>query len=308
MSYIEGLVSVIIPTYKRADKLKRAIDSVLRQTYSNFEILVVNDNEIGDEYTENLKNLISKITDSRVYLIMQERHINGAAARNAGIRASKGEYIAFLDDDDLWNERKLEHQVETLLSLDESYGAVSTLFRSFQDNQIISRSLPYKDGHIWEAILLRNVEVTTCSVLIRHAVLDEAGYFDENLSRHQEVQLLSYLTHRYKIHLLKEYLLFVDAWGENNPDSRKLIKCKKDFLKSVKPLIDELPPRRQRRIVTMHQFEVAYVFLKEKNYLKAARYIMPLLKDPVALYYGVLRTINRARGKWNHGQHYHTSI
>ena len=91
MSYIEGLVSVIIPTYKRADKLKRAIDSVLRQTYSNFEILVVNDNEIGDEYTENLKNLISKITDSRVYLIMQERHINGAAARNAGIRASKGE-------------------------------------------------------------------------------------------------------------------------------------------------------------------------------------------------------------------------
>ena len=58
MSYIEGLVSVIIPTYKRADKLKRAIDSVLRQTYSNFEILVVNDNEIGDEYTENLKNLI----------------------------------------------------------------------------------------------------------------------------------------------------------------------------------------------------------------------------------------------------------
>ena len=54
MSYIEGLVSVIIPTYKRADKLKRAIDSVLRQTYSNFEILVVNDNEIGDQNSGRL--------------------------------------------------------------------------------------------------------------------------------------------------------------------------------------------------------------------------------------------------------------
>lgn len=308
MSYVEGLVSVIIPTYKRADKLKRAVDSVVRQTYPNLEVLVVNDNEADDEYTKSLKRLFSEFTDPRVHLIMQERHINGAAARNTGIKVSKGEYIAFLDDDDLWDKRKLKRQVDTLSSLDESYGAVSTLFKSFLDDQIISRSLPYKDGRIWEDILLRNVDVTTCSVLIRHTALDEVGYFDENLSRHQEIQLLSYLTHRYKIHLLREYLLFVDAWGENNPDSGKLLKCKKEFLRSVRPLIKELPPKRQRRIVTMHQFEVAYVFLKEKKYSKAARYTEPLLKDPVALYYGVSRIIKRARGKWNYGQHHHTGV
>lgn len=308
MSYVKGLVSVIIPTYKRSDKLKRAIDSVTRQTYSDLEVLVVNDNEVEDEYTQDLKRLFSNISDPRVHLIMQEKHINGAAARNAGIKASKGEYIAFLDDDDLWDKRKLKWQVDILSSLDGSYGAVSTLFQSFLDNKIISSSLPYKDGYIWEDILLRNVDVTTCSILVRHTALDEAGYFNESLSRHQEVQLLSYLTHEYKIYLLKEYLLFVDAWGENNPDSHKLLRCKKDFLRSVKPLMNELPARRQRRIVTMHQFEVAYVFLKEKNYSKAVRYISPLLKDPVALYYGVLRIIKRTRGKWNYGQHYHSGV
>ncbi len=308
MSYIQGLVSVVIPTYKRADKLKRAIDSVIGQTYPDLEILVVNDNEADDEYTERLKKIFADITDSRVRLVMQEKHINGAAARNAGIKASKGEYIAFLDDDDVWAKRKIERQVDTLSSLDESYGAVSTLFRSFLDHKVISRSLPYRDGCIWEDILLRNVDVTTCSILIRRRALDETGYFDESLSRHQEVQLLSYLAHRYKIYLLKEYLLYVDAWGENNPDSRKMLKCKKDFLRSVKPLMEELPPRRRRRIVTMHQFETAYVFWKEKNYPKAAGYIRPTLKDPVACYYAVLRMIKRMRGKMNHGQYHNTCV
>lgn len=308
MDYIQGLVSVVIPTYKRADKLKRAIDSVIGQTYPDLEILVVNDNEADDEYTKRLKEIFADIKDPRVRLIMQDAHINGAAARNAGIKAAKGEYIAFLDDDDVWAKRKIERQVDTLSSLDESFGAVSTLFRSFLGHKVISRSLPYKDGCIWEDILLRNVDVTTCSILIRRRALDETGYFDENLLRHQEVQLLSYLAHRYKIYLLKEYLLYVDAWGENNPDSGKMVKCKKDFLRSVKPLMDELPPRRRKRIVTMHQFEAAYVFWKEKNYPKAAGYLRPMLKDPVACYYAVLRMIKRMRGKMSHGQYHHTCV
>ena len=148
MNYIEGLVSVIIPTYKRADKLLRAVNSVINQTYAKLEILVVNDNENNDDYTKELINIISTITDPRVQLVFQEKHINGAAARNAGIKRAKGEYIAFLDDDDYWDKRKIEKQIEAFKGLDESYGAVSTMFRSFLDDKIISKSLPYKDGYI----------------------------------------------------------------------------------------------------------------------------------------------------------------
>ena len=110
--YTQGLVSVIIPTYKRADKLLRAINSVCNQTYENLEILVVNDNENDDQYTKELLVLFENITDPRVRLVFQERHINGAAARNAGIKKAKGEFIAFLDDDDIWMENKVQRQID----------------------------------------------------------------------------------------------------------------------------------------------------------------------------------------------------
>ena len=95
--YVQGLVSVIIPTYRRSDMLDRAIKSVLNQTYDNIELLLVNDNIPNDEYSQALLDRVKIYeTDDRFRLILQEKHINGAAARNAGIKEAKGEYIAFL--------------------------------------------------------------------------------------------------------------------------------------------------------------------------------------------------------------------
>ena len=102
--YTPGLVSVVIPTYKRSDTLERAINSVHNQTYRDIEILVVDDNVPGDAYSQSVKRLIDRLAYDNVTLVTQPRHINGAAARNAGIRKSKGEYISFLDDDDSLEE------------------------------------------------------------------------------------------------------------------------------------------------------------------------------------------------------------
>lgn len=297
MKYQKGLVSVIIPTYKRADKLKRAIESVCKQTYKNIEVLVVNDNENNDEFTKELLSLFETITDSRVELVFQERHINGAAARNAGIKKAKGEFVAFLDDDDIWADNKIQRQIDAFELLDESYGAVSTLFSSFLDNKIISKSIPYKDGYIWENILLRRCDVTTCSIMIRHEALDETGYFDESLKRHQEIQLLSFLSKKYKIYLLKEYLLFVDAWGENNPNSDRIIKIKQDFFKSISPLLEDLPKNRRKRVFIMHNFEIAFVFFREKKLVQCMKYLIPLFSSPVTLYYAIERVAIRYKSK-----------
>lgn len=120
--YIAGLVSVVMPTYKRSEMLSRAIDSVLAQTYTNIELLLVNDNEPGDEFTKDLQQRVAVYsTDSRFKLILQEKHVNGAVARNVGIRQAKGEYIAFLDDDDWWEPNKLEEQIKELSRLDDSW-------------------------------------------------------------------------------------------------------------------------------------------------------------------------------------------
>lgn len=101
INMISGLVSVIIPTYKRPNMLGRAIDSVLGQSYTNIEVVVVDDNSDGDKYRlETIQYMERYANDYRVKYIKHKTNQNGSAARNTGIQNSVGEYIAFLDDDD----------------------------------------------------------------------------------------------------------------------------------------------------------------------------------------------------------------
>ena len=137
MSYLKGLVSVVIPTYKRSEMLQRAIESVLGQTYENIECIVVNDNNPGDDFSQILYGTIDKFKDDkRFHFLEQKIHKNGAAARNVGIRYAHGEYIAFLDDDDFWDIEKIEEQVAVLNNLPSDYGAVSCLMRLYRKGKI----------------------------------------------------------------------------------------------------------------------------------------------------------------------------
>lgn len=101
--WVVGLVSVIIPTYKRPQMLGRAIDSVLSQNYENLEVVVVDDNTDDDEFRlETIRFMAKYASDSRVKYIKHRINQNGSSARNSGILHAKGEYIAFLDDDDFF--------------------------------------------------------------------------------------------------------------------------------------------------------------------------------------------------------------
>ncbi|PJA63262.1 MAG: glycosyl transferase, partial [Candidatus Portnoybacteria bacterium CG_4_9_14_3_um_filter_44_9] len=99
-------VSVIIPTCNRPDLLPRAIKSVLSQIYQDFEIIVVDD---GDK--RSAENVVRQFKDNRIKYIKHVERKGGAAARNTGIKAAQGEFIAFLDDDDEWLPKKLEIQM-----------------------------------------------------------------------------------------------------------------------------------------------------------------------------------------------------
>ena len=103
------LVSVIIPTFRRATFLPRVIETVRRQTHRNIEILVIDDGSPDDT-----SSVVKAIPDSRIRYIRHEANMGVSAARNTGIREAKGEYIAFIDDDDEWREDKLEKQIKAL--------------------------------------------------------------------------------------------------------------------------------------------------------------------------------------------------
>ena len=297
MEYVKGKVSVIIPTYKRSDTLLRAIKSVVGQTYKDIEILVVDDNEPGDEYSVAIAELINSLDYQNLHLVTQERHINGAAARNAGIRRAVGEYIAFLDDDDLWMPNKIEMQVDMLSKLDESYGGVSTrkiyYFNGKQDH--ISEVWKENKNQNFD-IMSKRLNVSTCTLLLRHDCLDKAGYFDEKLKRHQEVQLLSYFTSMYKIGFVNELLTIIDCSDVGNrPTSKNLLKFKNDYFESIKPVLEKYSKHKKKLVIAHNMTEVAWVFYREGNKVKGLFMLLKYLIYPSVLFAFIKRVLNKKK-------------
>lgn len=269
--YISGLVSVIMPTYKRSEKLTRAIESVLGQTYANLELLLVNDNEPDDGFSRELLQRVSVYrSDERFKLILQEKHINGAVARNVGIRQAQGEYIAFLDDDDWWKPNKIERQVACLSQLDTIWGCVSCRIEQYYEEKLIATLPKYRDGYVYKEILMLNCDFATGTLLFRHDALDATSYFDENLLRHQDYQLLVNFTYKYKLYQMDECLHCCDISDTmNRPDPYKLIEHKKRFFASVATIIDTMSKREKTCMYCIHKFEVGYLFYRSKKYFKA---------------------------------------
>jgi len=171
-------VSVIIPTYNYARFIEQAIESVLVQSYRDFEIIVVDDGS-----TDNTEEVVAKF-DNRVHYIRQANR-GPNAARNTGIRAARGEFIAFLDADDLWLPEKLALQIELAAARPEAgliYGGI-LLFDSA--TQAVIGYAPLSRLH--EGWVMRHLYmdqfVTSPTPLIRREVFEQVGIFDERCMR-----------------------------------------------------------------------------------------------------------------------------
>jgi glycosyltransferase involved in cell wall biosynthesis len=131
------LISIIIPTYNRASYLLETVNSILEQTYSKFEIIIVSDGS-----TDNSKDLITKLNHSSIQFIELDRNYGyPAKARNEGIKVSKGDYIAFCDDDDLWEKDKLEKQINIVNC---GYNFVFTNYKFLEESKSFMKSLYLK--------------------------------------------------------------------------------------------------------------------------------------------------------------------
>jgi len=268
------LVSCVIPTYKRSDTLKRAVDSVLRQTYQKIEILVVDDNEQGSEDSQQVAELVASFDNKKVKIVLQKKHINGAEARNAGIRASSGEFIAFLDDDDEWLPEKLEKQM-AILDADSTIDGVSCLYNELSDGKVFHSCPPYSGDGLHKKVFQREVAVFTSTILLRKKALLEAGLFDNTLRRHQDLQLLLDFTKDHKMNVLNEYLVNLHSdSGINRPSYERLVTIKKDFFRAVAPHLKLYSKSEQHQIKAAHLFELAFGAIKEHKWLTALGHIL----------------------------------
>ncbi|WP_347134060.1 glycosyltransferase family 2 protein [[Clostridium] symbiosum] len=270
---IKGLVSCIVPTYKRPDLIIGAIESILEQTYVNLEVLVIDDNEPYDQYSIETKKKINLMTDRRVRYIQQEHHVNGAKARNIGIENAHGEYVAFLDDDDRWCRDKLEKQVD-FLENNKDYAGVSCLYIYYRNGQLIRKNPVYTDENLHRKVLERSVSVGTCTLLLKKEVLDQTDYFNVNLNRHQELQLILDFLIKGKIGIIQEYLVKGNMdFGENRANATNVVEYKQAFFDAVKKHFDIYDNKIQKNIYAAHYFEIILVALRNKNLKLVIKYL-----------------------------------
>jgi glycosyltransferase involved in cell wall biosynthesis len=197
-------VSVVIPTHNRAEFLPRAIDSVLKQSFQDFELVVVD-----DASTDATAQVRDKFHDIRIHWLRHDRPRGGAAARNTGIIHSRGEYVAFLDDDDEWYPDKLARQMEVMLGSEPQVGAVYTGYVIVDSTRgvVRGRMVPTRRGNLHNKLLESNPIGGTSSVLLKRSSLEKVGLFDESLPSFQDYDLWIRISRDFQFDYVQEPLL-----------------------------------------------------------------------------------------------------
>jgi glycosyltransferase involved in cell wall biosynthesis len=266
----KGLVSVIIPTYKRNDMLDRAIISVLNQTYKNIEVIVVDDNNNDSVYREKTEEIMQKYSNnSNVIYIKHAENKNGAAARNTGIANSQGDYIAFLDDDDEFCEDKILLQVDRLSKLDDSWGGIYCACQLYTDGIEIRKLMNFTEGNICKELLLMDNSIYAGSTfLVRRKVIEELEGFDESFTRHQDWELLVRFFRKYKIAYVNEILVKIHTDSDINriTNAENMEKLELKYLDTFINDISQFSIEIQNLIFKNHYYPIIMAYISNRKY------------------------------------------
>ena len=201
-------VSVIIPIYNRAHLVGRSIQSVLNQTYKDFEIIVVDDGS-----TDNTEDTIREFQkkDKRIKYIRRKKNKGSSAARNTGIKAAGGEYIAFQDSDDEWLPEKLKKQIDVFKNISSEVGIIySDMWRIVGNKKkyFYSPEIMSEDKIIYEQSLdyrVANIGIQTA--LLKKKIFNKVGMFDEEFHRFIDLEFFIRLSKHYHFYHIKEPLV-----------------------------------------------------------------------------------------------------
>lgn len=292
------LVSVVIPTYKRPDTLTRAIDSVLAQTYPNVEVLVVDDNNPNTEgrlFTEEIMSAYEN--NDRVKYIKHSHNKNGSAARNTGARSSKGEYVAFLDDDDEYTPLRIESMLKRFSELPSDYGACYSryLFRMPDGKQISSKEK--REGSLFKEALMKDLIIGFGSNnLVKRVAYDAIGGFDETFKRNQDHEFLIRLLQQYKLGYCDELGLIINVHLEQRKE--KIEDTLNHYAETFKPIVETLPVDIQKEFYKKININLfVHYFRTEHNYKKAWNLVsqgkISFIDAIVTLWKGAIKILKR---------------
>lgn len=224
-------VSVIIPTFNRAGLIGRAIKSVLAQTYSNFEIIVIDDCSL-----DNTVDVVGSVVDARIKFIRHSVNKGPAASRNTGLNNSRGDFITFLDSDDEWLPEKLAYQLDVFRKETEKVGLVFTNgFNESGNAMAITDAVPsgiYYDHRRDKFYPLRKLITPPSGWMLPVEIVKQIGYFEETMINWDDGDYLVRIAYEFPLYFLNSNLVVWHSSGEHvNAMSRNLVDGKEIFLK-----------------------------------------------------------------------------
>jgi len=286
---MKASVSVIIPTCNRSTLVTRAIESVLSQTYTDFECIIVD-----DASNDNTYEVVNSYSDDRLICFRHDTNLGASAARNTGIKHSKGNFIAFLDDDDEWLSTKLEKQVKLIRSLSDKVGMIHCWMDYFgQNGRIIKEHHSVLRGHVFPCVIDRQRMGGCPTLLVRRKVIERIGWFDESLPRGNDGDFIRRVCRQYEVDYVPEVLVKVYT---NHGDERISDKNKKSIMNALKGQkiklekfsreLSQLPKQKANIYVYIgnHYAELGVISKALNNYLKAI-YLVPYQKHLYKIFF-----------------------
>ncbi len=256
------IVSVIIPTYNREHVLERAIQSVLNQTYKNYELIIIDDGSTDD--TSKILDKYDK--DIRHYSML---HSGVSAARNFGIKKAYGDWIALLDSDDYWLPEKLEKQVK-FVSRHPQFKVAQTDEKWIRKGKFVNPMKKHQkhSGWIFEKCLPLCI-VSPSAVMIHKEIFDAVGLFDENLPVCEDYDLWLRISRNYQIGLLPEKLI-VKTGGHDDQLSRQYWGMDRFRVDALERLLEkELKPWQRELVIReiVKKLEILYIGREKRSNL-----------------------------------------
>ena len=260
-------VSVIIPSYNRAKLIGRAIESVLCQTYTDYEIIVVDDGSI-DSTKEALRPYAGKIK----YVYQANQGISGA--RNRGIAEARGEYLAFLDSDDEWLPEKLAIQVD-MLDKNKKLGLVcSRMLILDGDGKQRGYKPEERTGKNFKELIEVGGDLPTSTVITRKECFDKVGVFDTGLPLMEDFEMWVRIASKYDIYMLPEKVLAYYHYHDDQITKDTIfvyestIKLDKKFISLFKHL-DDFPIKITHKRMAANEYVLSRIYYKRQRFPEA---------------------------------------
>lgn len=261
---ITDLVTVVITTYKRPlNILKRAVQSVLLQTYQNKEIIIVDDSPVDYNGREAIKNYFSAIKNNIVYI--QHSHSQGACvARNTGLALAKGKYIGYLDDDDEWKEYKIEKQIKRFSNDNIALVYCGAEIFNDSDNRLVVCKKKFYSGNVFNKLIRNNFIGSTSFPLIRTECLRRIGGFDSMMQSAQDYDVWLRLSEFYEISYTEAVCVryHVHAGEQISSNHQKRISGQERLMIKNKEFLDNHRDIKALRILKLSE---EYLFCKTKK-------------------------------------------